>query len=278
MKALAYLRVSTIGQAAEDKFGLKEQRDLIEGYAKENGYDIIEWYTDGGISGVKEERPAMNTLLYGDTPPVDAVIIAKSDRLARDIKLYYYYLMLLEKKGIKLISATEPVVNDETGLGNIYRALMLFVAEQERKNIFIRTSLAKKKKRLQGGYVGGRVPYGYFVYNHELHIEPAEERIVKEIFAMRERGRSMPAIQTALYEKGMKTRVGTIFSPATIKRILDGELFYRGYMTVEGTVIKGRHTPILYDEPTELPKSRAAEEKAEDGTGFESLVKAEDLL
>lgn len=246
-KAVAYLRVSTASQATDEKFGLKEQESLVKGYAETNGYEIIEWYTDGGISGIKEERPAMDAILYGDLQEreVEAVIVAKSDRVARDIKLYYYYLMLLEKSGIKLISATEPVVNDETGLGNIYYALMMFVAEQERKNIQMRTSLAKKKKAMQGGYVGGRVPYGYTVFAHELHKKPDEARCVEYIFALRRNGYSIPKIVTRLAEGGYRTRIGTLFSIGGVDSILKNELFYMGYYNRDGRVIKGRHEPLI---------------------------------
>ena len=247
MKAVGYLRVSTIGQAAEDRFGLKEQKYLVEEYAKENGYEIVEWFTDGGISGVKEERPAMDALLYGEiqNPPIKAVIVAKSDRMARDIKLYYYYLMLLEKKGIKLLSATEPVVNDDTGLGNIYYALMLFVAEQERKNITMRTSLGKDRKRLQGGYIGGRPPYGYMAYNRELVIVPGEAAVVRDMFAMRGAGYSLPQIATALTDKGVRTRAMTYWSTGGISHIMKNEMFYRGFVVRDDKVVMGKHKPIL---------------------------------
>lgn len=247
MIAVAYLRVSTQGQV--DKFGLKEQKSIIEDYANGNGYKIVEWFTDGGFSGVKEERPAMDALLYGDiqNPPIEAVIVAKSDRVARDIKLYYYYLMLLEKKGIKLISATEPVVNDETGLGNIYYALMLFVAEQERKNILMRTSLGREKKAMMGGYIGGRPPYGYRVFNHELVIEPHEADTVRYIFKLRDNGYSLHKIATALIDRGVRTRVGTYFSIGALGKMIGREAFYKGYSSKDGKLVLGKHDKILKD-------------------------------
>ena len=78
----------------------------------------------------------MNQILYDNevcNPPVEAVIAYKSDRIARDIKLYFYFLFVLEKRGIKLLSVKEQFDDDPYGLSSVYRALMLFVAEQERK-------------------------------------------------------------------------------------------------------------------------------------------------
>ena len=254
-KAVGYLRVSTPGQAAEDRYGLEEQESLISEYAEANGYSVDDWYTDGGVSGVKEDRPAMNALLYGDiqNPPIEAVIVAKSDRIARDIKLYYYYMMLLEKKGIALISATEPVVNDDTGLGSIYHALMLFVAEQERKNILMRTMLGKQKKGAAGGFIGGRTPFGYYAKDKELEIEEREAGIVRKIFALRREGYSIPQITAALIDGGDKTRSNTYFTVGYVGHILDNEARYRGLIERDGKIILAKHTAIL-DDLTYAPK------------------------
>lgn len=149
---VAYIRVSTDGQIGEDKFGMESQRAIITEYCSKNDMQVSDWYIDEGESGAKVERPALDEILFGEikNPPVEAVVVAKSDRMARDIKLYFYYMMLLEKKKIELISATEEVVNDDTGLGNVYKALMLFVAEQERKNITKRTSGGRSIKAARG--------------------------------------------------------------------------------------------------------------------------------
>ena len=51
-----------------------------------------------------------NKILYDEdisNPPFEAVIAFKSDRVARDTKLYFYYLYVLEKRNIKLLSTQE---------------------------------------------------------------------------------------------------------------------------------------------------------------------------
>ena len=171
IKAVGYIRVSTKQQAGEDRMGQEAQKQAIEKYAEENNYKILHWYTDE-VSGVSEEREALNDILFGDDldeAGVRAVITYKSDRIARDIKLYFYYLFLLEKRKIKLVSINERFDDDEYGLSNVFRSLMLFVAEQERKNILMRTSSGRRVKAEQGGYAGGKPPYGYGVFNRCKH-------------------------------------------------------------------------------------------------------------
>lgn len=246
---VAYCRVSTDGQAGEDKFGIESQKRQIMEYCAQNDMQISEWYIDEGISGVKEERPELDRLLYGPikNPPVEAVIVAKSDRMARDIKLYFYYLMLLQKKKIELISASEKEVDDGSGMGNVYKALMLFVAEQERKNITRRTEGGRKIKAARGEYSGGKPPYGYKVENGQLALLEEEARIVREVFAMRAAGKSLPFIANTLNDRRRKTRKGGPFYPVTVKNILDNERTYRGEYRYGkgGGWVKGSHEPIL---------------------------------
>lgn len=247
---VAYCRVSTDGQTGEDKFGIDSQKKLIMEYCAKHDMQISDWYIDQGESGVKESRPALDDLLFGEikNPPVKAVIVAKSDRMAREIKLYFYYMMLLEKKGIHLISATEDVVNDDTGLGNVYRSLMLFVAEQERKNITKRTSGGRRVKADRGGYSGGKAPMGYKVENGRLVINEEEADAVRFIFEHKANGDTMLATMNALNANGYKTRSGKDFVISTVSSIWNNERTYRGeYKYGNGDWVKGIHEPILKD-------------------------------
>ena len=157
--AIGYIRVSTEQQADDDKYGIESQKQAILLYANNNGYHIVDWKIDD-VSGASDNRPALNEILNGDVvcnPPIEAVIVFKNDRVARDTKLYFYYLYVLEKKNIKLLSTVEKF-NEGDDFANIYRSLLQFVAEQERKNIALRTGRGRSIKAQCGGYSGGRVP------------------------------------------------------------------------------------------------------------------------
>ena len=245
---VAYVRVSTDGQAGEDKFGIDSQKEIIMAYCQRNNMQISEWYIDKGQSGVKENRPKLDELLYGEVrnPPVEAVVVAKSDRVARDIKLYYYFLMLFQKKGMSLISATEEVVNDDTGLGNVYKALMLFVAEQERMNITKRTSGGRLVKAAKGGYSGGRPPYGYRAENGRLVIDPTESAIIKLIFGLRDDEKTYKEIAEELNSLGYHNKVGKQWYASSVKFVLDNKKVYQGfYKYGNGEWVEGEHEPIL---------------------------------
>lgn len=244
---VAYCRVSTEAQA--DQFGIEVQKELIMSYCAKHDMQVSEWYIDEGESGAKENRPALDNLLFGEikNPPVTAVVVAKSDRMARDIKLYFYYMMLLEKRNIALVSATEEVVNDDTGLGNVYKAMMMFVAEQERINITKRTSGGRKMKASRGGYSGGRPPYGYTPRNGILTIVPEEAEIVRYVIGAKDNGVTYQTICDKLNADGKTNRSGSKFSISTLQVIIDNKPLYQGKYRYgkDSEWIDGAHEPIL---------------------------------
>ena len=244
---IAYRRVSTDGQCADDKFGLEVQRAQIMEYAAKHDMNIVKWVTDEGESGAKE-RDGFDEIVYGDVtnPPYEAVIVAKSDRVARDINVYYYYKMLLIKKNVKLISIAEDF--GQFGVfASMLEAFTLCVAEMERDNITKRTSSGRKAKASKGGYSGGRAPMGYKVQDKQLVINPEEAEIVRFIFDRKFAGKTMLSTVDALNEAGYKTRNGKDFVISTVQSIWNNERTYRGEYKYgdNGEWVKGEHEPIL---------------------------------
>ena len=246
-RAVGYIRVSTDAQASEDRFGIEVQKEQIMDYARRNDFEILEWFIDEGVSGVKESRPAFDRILYGDVenPPVEYVIVAKSDRIARDIKLYFYYKQVLYQKDIKLISVSEDF-GEMGAFAGILEAFVLFVAEQERINITRRTSAGRAVKAIKGGYAGGQPPYGYKVENKQLVIVPEEAEAVRDIFKMHEEGYTLQQIADEMNRRGLKTHRGGIFRTSTIQTILNNRKTYEGYYKYGNSDwVVGQHTPIL---------------------------------
>ena len=152
----------------------------------------------------------------------------------------------LEKKGVELVSVEENF-NGDQAFANIYRSMMLFVAEQERKNIKIRTSAGRGTKASIGGFAGGRVPYGYTNVKSELWIVPEEAEVVRLIFSLRSEGKSMDKIATELNSRGCQTKNGGAWYASTIKAILANKKIYQGYYRYgnQKEWVKGKQKPIL---------------------------------
>ena len=249
--AIGYVRVSTEKQSEDDKYGIEVQQEAISAYAAEHGYQIVAWKVDT-VSGAKDDRPALNEVLYGEdttNPPYEAVIVFKNDRLARDTKLYFYYLYVLEKKNITLLSTKEEFAEGNE-FTNIYRALLQFVAEQERKNIALRTTKGRVAKARYGGYSGGRAPYGYKAVDGRLVVKEDERALVQFIFREHYAGVNMLTIVGHLMENGFKTRKDTYMQVSTVKSILENEPLYRGMYKYGKDMdwVQGVHEPILTPE------------------------------
>lgn len=244
---VAYLRVSTDGQVGDDKFGLDAQREQIEEYCKHNEMKIVKWYSDEGESGAKE-RPGFDEIVFGEVtnPPAAKVIVAKSDRVARDINVYYYYKMMLRKKNIELVSVAEDF-GAFGAFSSILEAFTLCIAQMERENITKRTSSGRKIKSAQGGYSGGRAPMGYSVSNGKLVINSDEAKVVRRVFELRDSGVVMLDIVKALNEEGYKTRNGKPFVISTVQSILNNRMTYKGFYKYgkNGEWVKGQQEAIL---------------------------------
>lgn len=245
---VAYIRVSTDGQVGEDKFGLEVQKQQIAEYCDKNGMNILKWYADEGESGAKE-RPGFDEIVYGEVsnPPVEAVIVAKTDRVARDIEVYYYYKMLLRKKGIELVSIAE-----DFGQFGVFSSMLesftLCVAQMERENINKRTSSGRAVKSGKGGYSGGRTPFGYRAENRKMVVVPEEAEVVREIFRMKDgEGKTYKAVVDYLNSKGKKNRSGTDFSISTVQTIYENKKVYQGLYRYgkQSDWVQGQHEAIL---------------------------------
>ena len=248
---IGYIRVSTNEQSKEDRFGKQAQKEAILQYAKENQIKIVQWFTDV-ISGVKEERPAWNVILMNQdvgNPPYDCVVVYKSDRVARDVQLYFYFEFLLRKKNVELLAVKDDFAGVPDAFKGIMKSLVIFMAEQERNNINMRTSAGRKMKASVGGYAGGRCPYGYDVVSGTLQINDAQAQVVRMIFEMRKQGSTFQSIADFLNENHIYTKTGKLWQSPTVKAIIDNKKFYQGYYRY-GTkeYIKGSQEAIINED------------------------------
>src|SRR5258708_30052142 len=86
MRALGYVRVSTDKQA-DRGVSLEAQAEKIRAMAVVQDAEILDIIVDGGESAKSLNRPGMARLLaLVDSGDVQAVIVAKLDRLTRNVE------------------------------------------------------------------------------------------------------------------------------------------------------------------------------------------------
>lgn len=251
-QAVAYMRVSTDGQAGEDAFGLDAQRAQILEYCEANDIMIVDWFVDEGVSGADVCKPGLDEIVAGavTNPPVELLITAKSDRISRKVEYYYAYKIKLQDVGIQIVSVAEDF-GRENMFAPILEALVAAMAEVERNMITARTSGGRKVKASRGGYSGGRTPYGYAVDKNikGMVINEEQAKVVRLIFEMKKNGSTYQQIVDELNRRGYTNKSGGKWAISSVQVILGNEQTYRGMYKygANSEWVKGVHEPILKD-------------------------------
>src|ERR1035437_8722454 len=147
-RAALYIRVSTLDQHPETQ--LHELRQ----FASQRGFEIVDEYTDHGISGTKARRPALDRLLSdAHRHRFDVVLVWSCDRLAHSTKHFLQVLDELNDLDIQFLSQREAIDTD----GPLGRALVVIVsamAELERCVIIERVRAGMRRAKLEGRRIG----------------------------------------------------------------------------------------------------------------------------
>ena len=147
-RAALYLRVSTFEQ-----FPQNQSNDLKQ-FASQRGFQIVEEYTDHGVSGTKARRPGLDRLLAdANRRRFDAVLVWSCDRLARNTKHFLQVLDELNELGIQFLSQREAIDTDGP-LGRAIVVIISAVAELERSLIVERVRAGMRRAKLDGRRIG----------------------------------------------------------------------------------------------------------------------------
>src|SRR5271155_4762862 len=178
MKAIGYARVSTDKQA-DRGVSLDAQTENIRAMAVVHSAELADIIVEAGESAKSLNRPGMQRLLtLVDSGEVNAVIIAKLDRLTRSVKDLCELLGRFERRGVALISVAESL-DTSSAAGRLVLNIMTAVSQWEREAIGERTRDAMNHKRTNGERVGN-IRFGYRLGADGKHLEPdpAEQAVL----------------------------------------------------------------------------------------------------
>lgn len=227
--ALAYLRVSTDLQ----DLGPEAQRDQIRRFAERTGIEVLEWFEDR-VSGALEvkSRPEFERLLDRLTAgDCRFVIVAKRDRIARDVVIAAAVTKAIEGVGAKLLSA-DGVTAEDTPEGKLTRLILDAFAEYERLQIGARTRAALRVKKARFEPTGGVIPFGWMLdpasrrrspkgYTAKNIVPcPVEQEVAQLVVQWHGEGLYLRQIASALGARGYRPRKGTKWQTSTIHRII----------------------------------------------------------
>src|SRR5262245_57140656 len=142
MRAAIYTRVSTVDQNPEN------QAIELRRYVEARGWQAVE-YTDHGVSGAKDRRPALDQLLNAaKRRKFDVLVCWRLDRLGRNLKHLVTLIGELEALGIGFVSLGEGI-DCTTPAGKLQLHILAALAEFERSRIIERVKAGLHRARTQ---------------------------------------------------------------------------------------------------------------------------------
>lgn len=173
MKVYAYLRVST-DQQAESGAGLAAQRDSCLKWAESQGIVIEHFYSDEGISGSTglDKRPALLEAI-SQLQRDDILVVAKRDRLGRDLILVAMMEAAIVRKHAKIASVAGEGTDCDDPSSIMMRHIVDVFSEYEKNVIKARTKSAMQAKKKSNERVG-HIPFGFRLANDGVHLEEDE--------------------------------------------------------------------------------------------------------
>jgi site-specific DNA recombinase len=216
--AIGYIRVSTEQQANEG-VSLDAQRAKIEAWCTHNGYELAQVYVDAGISGKSmDKRPGLQDALKSLKKGM-ALVSYSLSRLARSTKDAISIGETVAKRKADMVSLSEQI-DTTTAAGRMMFQMLAVLAEFERNLTAERTTSALQHKKATGQKYTNITPYGFEAIEGRLVQVQQEAEIVAEIQAARSSGNTLQFIADSLNTRGIPTKTGKQWAPATIHLLL----------------------------------------------------------
>lgn len=214
--AIAYYRVSTSGQG-KSGLGLEAQREAVERFAQAEGITLIASFQEiesGKGADAMDRRPVLAAALAAAKDEGCAVIVAKLDRLSRDV----HFVSGLMGQRIPFIVA-ELGANADSFMLHLYAAL----AEKERNLISERTKAALAAAKARGVKLGNpniAVATAKGMEAIQANSNAFAQKVAPHIAAARNNGcKTYRAIAEALNARGIPTARGGKWQPMTVRLI-----------------------------------------------------------
>ena len=162
-RAIGYIRTSSAANIGEGKDSDRRQRVAIERFAKRAGYDIVEWFEDGAVSGADpiETRPGFTAALARIAGNgVRTIIVETANRFARDLMVQEVGFAMLRDLGVTLIAADSPSsFLDDGPASKLIRQILGAVSEFDKAMTVAKLKGARDRKRRISGKCEGRKSY-----------------------------------------------------------------------------------------------------------------------
>ena len=245
--AAVYIRVSTDDQA---ELSPDSQLETIRAWARSNGYLIPDQYifVDEGISGRSAaKRPRFNDMIAlakEKDRPVEAILLWKFSRFARNQEESIFYKSMLRRNGVEVVSVSEPIIDGPFG------SLIERIIEWMDEYYSIRLAGEVKRSMTVNASRGVRQTIPPFGYRRNpdgppfMVPEPTEAEAVRRVFRDYLAGVPVWQIVADLQAQGLRTHRGGVIENRTVMYWLQNPAYVgKNRWTPTGKTRRDFHNP-----------------------------------
>ncbi len=234
LRAVIYARFSSDQQ---DSATIATQIAECSAKAQALGAIVVKTFADEAQSGTGDDREQFRAMLQEARQkprPWDVVIVRKFDRFARNALDARLTEDILEKCGVKLVSAMEGF-DDSTPGGWMSKQMLHLINEWYSRNLASETKSGMVTNTKKGFRCGGAAPYGYQNAKKVdqatgktrtvLEVHPQEFEAVRLIFRRYAEGAGQPTIIRELTERGFLPRKAKTWNKSQISQMICNETY-----------------------------------------------------
>ena len=246
----------------DDSESIANQKSMLLKYALDQGWEVVDIYSDDDYSGAGVERPDFNRLINDcENGRINIVLCKTQSRFSRDMEVIEKYLHnKFVEWGVRFVSIVDNAdTNNEANKKS--RQINGLVNEWYLEDLSNNVKKSLKNKREDGLFMGSFAPYGYVKDpndKHKLIIDETVAPIVREIFEKYKNGLGYHKICASLNERKIlcpslyKKSIGSnfvcyrfnydstgIWTTDTIAGMLRNESYI-------GNLVQGKRTNISY--------------------------------
>ena len=210
-----YGRCSTLKQ----KNSIDTQMDLVSNYCSINDITLDKIIIDDGVSGKTQNREGITEVmnLVKDNK-VENLIVLSLSRFGRSFIDNYKSVQILKEHKTNFISLKENI-DLSTPMGVFIFNIFSSIYELEISNLSERTSDTLQSKK-RNGKVYSRTPFGFESEKGELIENEYEQKVLRKMYKLRNKGESYLSISRFLNRNNHSTKMGKKFTKENVYSLL----------------------------------------------------------
>lgn len=262
-----YCRLSQEDEKKGDSDSIVNQKEMLQRYAKQNGFTNMQVFVDDGYSGVSFNRPGFQSLLeLMENGKVETLITKDLSRLGRNyIEVGQYTEIMFPRWNVRYIAVNDNYDSLYTE-GNELAPFKNLFNEWYARDTSKKIRAVFKAKAERGERVGTSVPYGYKrdpKKKGHLLIDEVSSQVVRMIYDLCAAGngpryiakilRDKQIVKPTIYRYRQEGKYGCItdttdiygWNDRTVAGILDNEVYLGTTVNCKSTVVSYKDKRVI---------------------------------